>query len=143
MAFGSVIALLVVLVLSALAALHVYWGLGGPWGLGGVTPEVAGKPALHTGPGACAAVAALLSCAAAIVGARGGLFATPLPPWFLSLSCWAVAAAFALRTIGDFRLFGLFRRVDSTAFARNDARLFTPLCLLLAVACARVALLDI
>lgn len=80
-----VIAAAVAVVLSALAGLHVYWGAGGRWRLGGVTPQVAGRPALSTGPGACAVVAALLATAAGVVAARGDLFVAPLPSGLVTL----------------------------------------------------------
>jgi hypothetical protein len=41
---------------------------------------------------------------------------------------------FALRTVGDFRTVGLFKRPARNAFARNDALLYTPLCFSLAAA---------
>jgi hypothetical protein len=37
------------------------------------------------------------------------------------------------RAIGDGRTLGFTKRVRDTAFARNDTRLFSPLCLFLAV----------
>jgi hypothetical protein len=136
----SGIALGVAAVLVALSGLHVYWGAGGRWGLGGVLPEVQGKQALRAGPLACAVVALLLASAAGLVAAGGGCFVAPLPNALVTLACWGVTLTFTLRVVGDFRYFGLFRRVRGTAFARNDARIFTPLCLVLAAACAWVAL---
>jgi hypothetical protein len=46
---------------------------------------------------------------------------------------------FALRTIGEFRYVGLFKRVHSTPFARWDSRLFTPLSAAIAAAAVVVA----
>jgi hypothetical protein len=45
-----------------------------------------------------------------------------------------------LRTIGDFRLVGVFKRVRGTRFARLDSIAFAPLCLLLAAGVVRVAI---
>jgi hypothetical protein len=42
--------------------------------------------------------------------------------------------AFLLRAVGEFRLVGLFKRIRGTAFARWDTWLFSPLCLLIALA---------
>jgi hypothetical protein len=53
---------------------------------------------------------------------------------------WAAGAAaallFALRTVGDFRLAGVFKQVLGTRFARWDDLLFTPLCFLLSASLA-------
>jgi hypothetical protein len=47
----------------------------------------------------------------------------------------AVATVFAafLRSVGDFRLVGFFKRVRGTRFARYDSLLFSPLSLALGV----------
>src|SRR5205085_1331702 len=92
------------------------------------------------GPLACMVVAALLATAAILVAAQGGLLRLPAPPWLVRIGTAGVGLVFALRAIGDFRLIGLFRRVTGTAFARNDAVLYTPLCVLLGGACIALAL---
>ncbi|MEO5617184.1 MAG: DUF3995 domain-containing protein, partial [Candidatus Eisenbacteria bacterium] len=43
--------------------------------------------------------------------------------------------AFSGRSIGDFRLVGLTKRERSTAFARNDTWLYTPISMLLSAGC--------
>jgi hypothetical protein len=53
---------------------------------------------------------------------------------------WAIAVVFALRCLGDFRYVGLFRRVRGTDFAAMDAKLFTPLCGVYALAFVTLAL---
>jgi hypothetical protein len=47
---------------------------------------------------------------------------------------FALALIFSARAIGEFRLVGFFKRVHGSAFARLDSLVFSPLCLLLAVA---------
>ena len=51
-------------------------------------------------------------------------------------------AVFLGRVVGDFRWFGVFKRMRGTAFAWWDTRLFVPLCLLLALGCLVVALSE-
>lgn len=120
-------------VLSGVAVLHVYWALGGRRGLAAAIPELPGGAAAFTPPRwlTLLVAAALLGTAALVASAAGGLPALPLARE-LSL---VAAAVFALRMLGDFRLFGLFRRVRHGAFARWDAALYTPLCAALAAAC--------
>ena len=51
-----------------------------------------------------------------------------------------LAAVFGLRTAGDFRLVGLFKRERQSPFARCDTFIFTPLCFALSAAFIWVAL---
>jgi hypothetical protein len=133
----------IALVLSALALLHVYWavrGAGGK-GAGAVIPEVAGEPVFAPGPLACIAVAALLAAAAGVVSMRAGLWSLSwVPAWAAAVSAWTVAAVLALRAVGDRNLVGFFKRVRGTRFARMDSARYSPLCILLAVGCAVVAI---
>ncbi|HKE13653.1 MAG TPA: DUF3995 domain-containing protein [Kofleriaceae bacterium] len=128
------------LVLALLAAIHLYWVAGGQWGRSAAVPEVDGRAAFEPGPGPTIAVAALLLLAAALVTCCAELWTLPMVPgWLPRLGTWGVAAVLAARAVGDFRLFGLFKRVRGTEFARRDSRLFTPLCVALAAGCALVA----
>ena len=91
-----------------------------------------GTPLFRPGPFASLSVAGALALAAALVLARGRLIPAFLPTGWIDVGTWGVALAFAARTVGEFRYVGLFRRVRDTRFARWDARLFTPLCALMA-----------
>jgi hypothetical protein len=124
----------VVSVFVALALLHVYWALGGGRGKGAAVPEVSGRPAFRPSAGATVAVAVVLFAAAFIVAASRGWVHTPFSTRVLSLSMFGLALIFFARAIGEFRLVGFFKRVRGTAFARLDTLMFSPLCLLLAVA---------
>lgn len=116
------------------------------WAIGGVSAGAAvpsrrdGTPVFRPGPIASLSVAAALALAAAFVLARGHVVADWAPARVITLGTWGVATAFAARTIGEFRYVGVFRRVRDTPFARWDARLFTPLCAVLAVGTAWLAL---
>ena len=128
------------LVLSALALLHVYWGVGGISGPSVAVPEVDGRPLFTPTRLSCFAVAAALVLAAFLVLSRGGIVASPLPPAWTKVGAAGVGAVFVLRAIGDFRLVGFFKRVRGTPFARWDTRLFSPLCLAIGLASLWVAL---
>jgi hypothetical protein len=56
------------------------------------------------------------------------------------IGVWAMAAIFTVRAIGDFRYVGFFKTVRNTRFAELDTLVYTPLCLLLAIAITIVAL---
>ena len=128
------------LILTGLALLHLYWAGGGRFAALAAVPEVSQKPVFTASPGACILVALFLGSAAAIVVMQAGLWApSSVPRWVPALGSWVLAAIFALRALGDFRLVGFFKRVRGTRFARMDTVLYSPLSVLLAVGCGWVA----
>jgi hypothetical protein len=130
----SLVAAALAIVLGALAALHVYWAIGGSSSGGGAIPSrIDGTPLFTPGPMATFAVAIALTIAAAIVLGRGGII-PPEPRFILfRLGAWAVGVVLLLRAIGDFRYVGLFKRERRTRFARMDTRWYTPLCAALGI----------
>ncbi|MFB9992846.1 DUF3995 domain-containing protein [Deinococcus oregonensis] len=126
MRFASVGAALIT---GAISALHVYWAAGGRAGLSAALPQTAaGKPAFMPSP------AATLVVAAGLAGMSGAALLSQSQEaarlrWPLRL----IAGVFLLRAVGDGRSVGLTRQASGTQFARLDARVYTPLCVLLAV----------
>lgn len=78
------------------------------------------------GPIGTATVGVLLLAGAAV--AMGQL----LPAWQVMLLRLA-AVVFSLRAVGDFRYVGFWKRVKETPFAYWDTRLFSPMCVAVAV----------
>jgi hypothetical protein len=120
-------------VLLLLAALHVYWALGGQWGVSATIPTVGGHRTINPGPGATFVVALLLVMGAAIACGQVHLFATGRFSALFRVGSWCLCGVFLLRTMGDFKTFGIFKTVNGTAFADWDTRLYSPLCFVLAV----------
>ncbi len=123
----------------ALAALHVYWALGGGAGSAPVIPTQGGKPVFEPGAGSTLLVALLLLVAGALCLWRAGLLAPELPAWIPEAGTVSLAVLFGLRAIGEFRLVGFFKRVRDTPFAWWDTRIFSPLCLLISMGCAALS----
>ena len=117
----QVLALGLTVIFAALAALHVYWAVGGRRGLAQAIPSVGGAPAFVPPPALTAVVALGLAALAAL-------------PWLVEvvpgarLAAGAAAVVFAARVVGDLRTAGVFKRVRGTAFARADDLVYTPLC---------------
>jgi hypothetical protein len=137
------IASIVVLVLCALALLHLYWAAGGGWGAKDAVPHREGKPLLKPGPGACILVAAMLFMAAAVVWSKAAGWSPPfLPRYWSAVGTFAVALVFIGRAVGDLRWVGFFKSERSSRFARLDSRLYSPLCLLLGAGALLVAVIG-
>lgn len=131
-------------VLTMIAALHVYWGLGGVWP--GTDPRscaraVAGFKGIEAMPSpfACFAVAAVIVATALVVLALGSVFATPFDRLSLAGAALFVALAFLFRGVLGFT--PLWRRLTpEMPFAKYDLGYYSPLCLVLGIGIAVLAL---
>lgn len=129
------------LVFLALAGLHGYWAVGGTTGLAAALPaHPAGAVVFRPGRGMVWAVAGGLLMLAALSAVHLAPGRLGLPTAGLRVADWAMAALFLLRAVGDFKFVGFTKRVRATTFARLDTRYYSPLCLLLAVGSAALAL---
>lgn len=119
-----------------ISAIHFYWAFGGQWGVGKVVPvNTAGERMLNPGAAGTFIVALGLLFFALTLTANTGVFDHLVSRKIVSWTTRGIAVIFAIRAIGDFKYVGLFRKVKTTPFARNDARLFTPLCIVLCILC--------
>ncbi|MBX9463314.1 MAG: DUF3995 domain-containing protein [Aquamicrobium sp.] len=131
----TLVATLVALVLALLAALHVYWGLGGVWpgtDQKSCARAIAGFKGIDRMPSPPAAfgVAAALAVAALIALALAGIVTLPLPAALIRLGGLGAALVFLGRGVVGFT--PVWRRITpEMPFARNDRLYFSPLCLLI------------
>jgi hypothetical protein len=131
----AVVAVSVAIPLVVLALVHVFWAIGGDAGLGAAVPSRADGVALvRPGLVPTLIVAVGLVGVALVVLVRVRLVPGIGSPALYRWASWAAGAAFALRTIGEFRYVGLFKRVRGTRFAAWDNAVYTPLCAMLSAA---------
>lgn len=141
MTLHQLLGAVLLLTFSALSILHIYWAFGGRRGLLQVIPEVDGEPVFRLDFNfsfLTLGVAFLLAMAGGLCAVQGRLLWISPCEWS-RLGMWCLSAVFALRAIGEFRLVGFFKRVKGTTFATWDTRLFSPLCLAIAVLAATLA----
>lgn len=115
--------------LGAGAAFHFYWGFGGRAGLRVAVPErLDGTPLMVPSRAATLGVAAALSLilAVLIVYVAGWTFGLPRGVWRIAMAM--LGAIFLARGLSWHPYFGLFKRVRTTEFARNDTWLYSPGC---------------
>jgi hypothetical protein len=134
------IAKLLIAIFVLIGILHLYWAVRQRIGESAVVPSVDGKPLFQPTRWATVAVAVALFCAAALVAIRSGILSVPAPAFLIAIGCWGLVAIFGLRAVGDFRYLGFFKRVTGTRFARADTFVYSPLCAILAVMAAAVAI---
>jgi hypothetical protein len=126
-------------VLFAASLLHAYWAARGGGGSPMTVPQSDGKPLFRPGRiGAGLVALALLAASLLVAQQASGL--APWPRALVKAGCWLLAALFLARAIGDFRWVGLFKRVKDTSFALSDTAAYTPLCLIIGLAVAALAL---
>jgi hypothetical protein len=138
-----VVALLLSGILSILGLIHIYWAFGGRSGSAAAVPELAGRPAFKPSRSSTLAVAFALFVAAALVMAAGRLTADPFPPPIVRILTFGLGAVFLVRSIGDFRQVGFFKRARASRFAQLDTFVYAPLCLILGFAALFVAYYDV
>jgi hypothetical protein len=122
-------------ILAGIAALHVYWALGGLWpghDRASLASTVIGGPASTRlpSPAATLLVALALACSAALVLRAGGwISVAALPQPLARAGGWIVAGVLLLRGVGG--LFEVFLRssIGGTPYAYWNRVLYSPLCL--------------
>ncbi|MBI3791508.1 MAG: DUF3995 domain-containing protein [Gemmatimonadetes bacterium] len=112
---------------ALLSLIHLGWAVTGRVPAAVIPSKRDGTPIIDPSRGESAVVAVLLAVAALVHLGRGGVGPALLPHWARVTGIVLVSIALSLRTIGDFRYVGLFKRERGTPFSRQDSRFYTPL----------------
>jgi protein-S-isoprenylcysteine O-methyltransferase Ste14 len=121
-------------ILLVVSIIHIYWGLGGHWGLRESLPERNDIAAFQPGRVATLVVAVIFGGIALFYLYKAGQFSLVdsfIPNWLSNYGLWLLAAVFLLRAIGDFHYVGFTKRIRNSRFAELDTKFYSPLCLLL------------
>ncbi len=133
-----IVAVLVFIVFSAIAALHAYWGLGGLWpgaDVRSLIDTVVGDPRVDAMP-----AASITFVVTGLIFASGlfALFAPARAPrlvrLFIKAAIAVIAFVFISRGVSGFLLPEAIRSQMSEPFAAYDRLYYSPLCLLLGAA---------
>ncbi|TIV69828.1 MAG: DUF3995 domain-containing protein [Mesorhizobium sp.] len=133
-------------VLLLITTLHVYWGIGGIWpgtDQASCARTVVGFRGVDEMPSAFAsfAVAACLALATLWPLALAGVLAAPFPKEGLAATALLIGLVFLGRGIAGFSPW--WRRLTpEQPFARLDRRLYSPLCLLIGLSFAILAITE-
>jgi len=117
-----------ILILSAL--LHFYWAVGGKFGLDYALPtDEKGNRLLNPSTFMTYVVSFILLGFAYVayrlyVGDESTV---------IVYAGYGIALLFFLRTVGDFNIVGLFKKVKNTKFAKYDTWVYVPLCLFISI----------
>ncbi len=126
-------------VFIALALWHFHMALLPSSAATDAVPSVGGKPLFVPSRTATAAVGLVLVLFAVLVAATARILPIDLPPAVFSWASYALALGLLARAVGEFKYVGFFKRIRGSRFATLDTFVYSPLCLLLAVGVALVA----
>ena len=117
-------------VLVILSAIHWNWVFGGVWGFDHAIPtDSEGKRIIDPKIIESSIVAIGLLTFATYYLFLSELISIDLPNWVSVYLGWGISSIFILRSIGDFKYVGFFKRIKTTKFGRSDTKIFSPLCL--------------
>lgn len=129
-----ILSILLSITFLALAMIHFNWAIGGKFGLAQSIPtKENGEKLFNPGKFESAVIGIGLSAFAIFYWLNAGLLEYNLPLWATKYLSWVIPAIFLLRAIGEFKYIGFFKSVKKTNFARWDTKLFSPLCLIIAL----------
>lgn len=121
------------IIFTFLSLVHFYWAFSGNMMHEYVIPQVNSKKVFTPSKLMTAAVGlGLLGFAFVILG-HIGVFELLFLGNAFKYGTWLIAFLFFARAIGDFKYAGFFKKVRNTKFAFWDTRLYSPLCLLIAI----------
>ena len=121
-------------IFATLSFFHFYWAAGGRLGTEVTIPQIAGKSVFTPSKMSTTLVAIALLVAMTTVLGQIGFLGERIPQWVFRWATFGLGAIFLLRSIGEFKLVGFFKKSSDSAFAVWDTFLFSPLCLLIAIA---------
>ncbi|URJ60863.3 DUF3995 domain-containing protein [Paenibacillus polymyxa] len=121
-------------ILFVLSGMHLYWVFGGQKGAKAAIPSTGTTLLFEPSKIGTSIVAILLALAAWFVLELGGIAPFLFFHSFYSYGAGLLSCLFILRSIGDFKWVGFFKRKKGTVFAKWDTVLYSPLCFLLGTA---------
>ena len=131
---GEVVAISLGAIFTLLSLLHIAWALGLKWGFQASLPtDEKNQKVLNPKPRDSFLVGAGLGFFAAFyLSAYAGVQMTASEV-INQIFAWAIPLIFLLRSVGDFKYFGFFKKVTTTSFSRLDTNVIIPLCLLISL----------
>lgn len=127
-----ILSIILFVIFTILGSFHLYWFLGGIWGLEKVIPSKSEKASTISIPKfATLIVSATLFLFGVFYLIKSELIIVAMPNGIANYIYWFIPSVFILRAIGEFNYVGFFKKIKNTEFAKADTKLFSPLCLII------------
>lgn len=114
-----------------IALLHIFLVLGFKFDIRNMVPVVNDEPLFIPGPAGTFAVSIVLCCFAPVSFIFG--FPDRMPVGYLPLfkiAGYTIGIVLIIRSVGDFKYAGFFKRINGSNFAKYDYWLYSPFCLM-------------
>jgi len=143
----NILALSCAAIFFSISILHFYWAAGGKWGMQGALPESykadffnpKNKILIDT---ATIAIGLGLAVFGVILLSHSFSIDTNIIRKNRDILTLTIGIIFLLRAIGDFKVFGLFKKKTDSLFNKMDRKFYVPLCLFLGSSCIALKLLN-
>ena len=130
----TIISIILFFTFLSLSLIHIYWGFGGRWASDAVFPTKDDEiPSIMPGKIPTFIVAIGLFCSGLLYLIECGMITILLPSWLDNYGLWIIASIFIVRSIGDFRFVGFFKKVKHTKFGLKDTKYYSPLCFMIGI----------
>jgi len=117
-----------------LAALHIYWVMGGSFGFNAAVPtDSNGRKIFKPTRVGTLAVAFGLIAFAFVNLDFAGVVDSDISLRYIKYILVGISVVFFIRFIGDFRYVGISKSFRRSLFAKRDTFIYSPLCLLLSI----------
>ena len=117
-------------IMMLLALIHFYWAFGGKFGLDKALPTDAEGNRLLNPSKFITFVVGFILLGFSYVSYK--LYTGDESP-IIVYAGYGLSILFFLRSVGDFNLVGLFKKVKSTEFSKYDTWVYIPLCLFISI----------
>lgn len=122
--------ILEIIIFSILSGIHWNWVFGGSWGFENSIPtNFEGNKLFNPKKIESSFVAIGLLVFATYYFLISDLISIEFPNWISIYVGWVVSFIFILRSIGDFKYIGFFKKINTSKFGKMDSKLFSPLCM--------------
>jgi len=129
-----ILSIILSIIFIVLGLIHFNWVIGGTYGFAASLPtKENGERFLNPRKIDSAIVGIGLTAFSLFYLFKSSLISYQLPEWILTYGGWIIPAVFMLRAIGDFKYVGVFKSIKTTDFGKLDTKLFSPLCLIIAI----------
>jgi Protein of unknown function (DUF3995) len=136
-----ILSILIATIFFLLSTIHFYWAMGGVWGMAVAVPTKSkGEKMISPSVMACVVVAVGLLLMSLLQLRNILSFLSVIDVRVFRYGNFVIAFIFLARAIGDFKYAGFFKKVIDTPFAKNDSKVYSPLCLFLSISTSWLAL---
>ncbi|MDO5980736.1 DUF3995 domain-containing protein [Flavivirga spongiicola] len=117
-----------------LGIIHLNWVIGGTFGFAESLPtKETGERVLNPKKLDSAIVGLCLMCFSFFYLIKADLIRFDLPSWVLKYGSWLIPTVFILRSVGEFKYIGFFKKIKHTAFGQLDTKVYSPLCFFIGI----------